>query len=93
MQDTQIRKLNLKYKKVGRVTDVLAFNSGDIAISVETAARNAKIYGTSKTKEILLYIIHGILHLAGYDDLTQKDSKRMQNKQEKVLSEIWNGIT
>ena len=93
MTDAQIRRLNLKYKKVNRPTDVLAFETGDIAISVDTASRNAKVYNTTKTKEILLYLIHGILHLSGYDDSTKKGSGLMQRKEDALLNKVWNSIT
>lgn len=101
VSDVQIRSLNQKYKKTKSSTDVLAFNMiekerfranvrllGDIAISLDAAAKQAKIFGSSRNKEIYLYIIHGILHLAGYRDQSAKESKCMQRKQNKILKAV-----
>lgn len=90
--DSRIRKLNQKYFKTNAPTDVIAFSysrdNADIAISLDTAKRNARIFKSSIKKEILLYIIHGILHLRGYADTTPKEKKRMFEKQEEILKKI-----
>ena len=83
--DSRIKKLNQKYLKTNTPTDVIAFSyskdNADIAISLDTAKRNAGIFKNSLKKEILLYIIHGILHLSGYDDTTCKEkSGCLKNK-------------
>ncbi|MEK6568471.1 MAG: rRNA maturation RNase YbeY, partial [Candidatus Omnitrophota bacterium] len=91
--DSRIKKLNQKYLKTNTPTDVIVFSyskdNADIAISLDTAKRNAGIYKNSLKKEILLYIIHGILHLSGYCDTTPKEKKRMFKKQEEILNKIW----
>ena len=81
----KIRAMNRRYLGKDASTDVIAFQSegrqrflGDIAISTDKAARNAKEYGTTFAQETALYVIHGILHLAGYDDLRKKDSRVMR---------------
>ncbi|OGX44783.1 MAG: rRNA maturation RNase YbeY [Omnitrophica WOR_2 bacterium RIFOXYB2_FULL_45_11] len=90
--DGRIKKLNQKYLKTNTPTDVIVFpyskDNADIAISLDTAKRNARIYKSSLQKEILLYIIHGILHLNGYNDTTPKERKRMFAKQEEILKKI-----
>jgi len=90
--DGRIKKLNQKYLKTNTPTDVIVFpyskDNADIAISLDTAKRNARIYKSSLQKEILLYIIHGILHLNGYNDTTPKGKKRMFAKQEEILKKI-----
>ncbi|OGX40717.1 MAG: rRNA maturation RNase YbeY [Omnitrophica WOR_2 bacterium RIFCSPLOWO2_12_FULL_50_9] len=58
---------------------------GDIVISADTAAYNAGIYRTSLEKEIILYVIHGILHLLGYDDHRPQDIQRMRKKEQEIL--------
>ena len=58
---------------------------GDIAISSDRASRNARIFRTSFDKELALYVIHGILHLAGYRDAKKQDRERMRRKENELL--------
>jgi len=73
MSDREIRKLNARFRKKDKATDVLAFPmgedgmQGDIAISTETAKRNAKRFGVSYKNELKRLVIHGVLHLLGYE--------------------------
>ena len=73
MGDGEIRELNRKFRKKDKATDVLAFPLkeegilGDIAISTETTGRNAKRYGISYKSELKRLVVHGVLHLLGYD--------------------------
>lgn len=91
--DKRMKVLNRQYFMVSSPTDVIAFsyssNTADIAISLDTAKRNAGAYNSPLKKEILLYIIHGILHLNGYDDTTPMKKTRMFKKQEEILQKIW----
>ena len=90
--DEKIKDLNQKYLKRNTPTDVLVFDyrahGAELAISIDTAKRNAQIYHTSLKKEVMLYIIHGILHLCGYDDTTQKAKRKMFKKQEEIFKKI-----
>ena len=75
VSDKSIHKLNKQFRNVDKPTDVLSFpgeetNLGDIAISVETAAAQAKENGLSFETEIAQLILHGLLHLCGYDHET-----------------------
>jgi probable rRNA maturation factor len=92
LNDKEIRWLNRKYLNHDRPTDVLAFDyralGSELAISLDTAARNAKIYNTSLKEEIMLYIIHGILHLYGYNDTTVRARKRMFKKQSAIVKAV-----
>ncbi|HEU5459217.1 MAG TPA: rRNA maturation RNase YbeY, partial [Pyrinomonadaceae bacterium] len=69
-------KLNQQFRGVDKATDVLSFpadeqdNLGDVAISVETATRQAKENGLSFDNEVGQLILHGLLHLSGYDHET-----------------------
>ncbi len=73
MKDKEIRELNRKFRKRNKPTDVLAFPMGeegilgDIAVSTEAASRNAKRFGVSYEQEMKRLVIHGTLHLLGYD--------------------------
>ena len=76
VSDRSIRKLNQQFRGVNKATDVLSFPAdepdslGDVAISVETAAKQAKENGLSLNDEIAQLILHGLLHLSGYDHET-----------------------
>jgi len=103
--DVEIKKLNRKYKKENHPTDVLAFDMhgtrslkrkkcifGDIAISVDTAVRQAKIFNTTRKKELYLYMIHCALHLLGYDDRHTKERRRMEKRQSELMERVWNSL-
>lgn len=91
----KIRSLNRQYLRRDYVTDVLAFDSGDdtrpgqvsgdIAICVDMALRNAKAYQTSLDRELVLYVAHGILHLLGFDDHKPADIRKMRKKEQEIL--------
>ncbi len=84
-----MRALNREYHRTDLPTDVLAFDYGDrradIIISLDTARKNSRLYKTKFKDEVLLYVFHGILHLAGYSDLTPEGRKKMFKKQEGLL--------
>lgn len=64
---------------------------GDIIISLETAARQAEEYGHSLERELAYLTVHGILHLLGYDHMTEDEKKEMRQEEEYILSFL--GIT
>ncbi len=76
VSDKSIRKLNQQFRNIDKATDVLSFpaddetNLGDVAISVQTAAAQAKENGLTFENEIAQLILHGLLHLSGYDHET-----------------------
>lgn len=97
----RIRTLNKRFRKKDRPTDVLAFSMqqgrgtfvhpqilGDVVICPQIAQAAAKIYRTYTEKEILLYLIHGILHLLGYCDRSQAARLRMEKEQLQILKKI-----
>lgn len=87
--DEEIRRLNREFRGKDKATDVLSFPAGevagrakiagDLAISVETAAREAEKRGHSLDLELRVLLLHGILHLAGYDHET--DAGEMERKE------------
>ena len=96
--DSQIKSLNKKFLKRRYTTDVLAFDlsskesparrkniEGEIIISADTAIKNARIFQTSPHRELVLYIIHGILHLLGFDDHRPTDVKQMRKKEIELM--------
>ncbi|MCX5657556.1 MAG: rRNA maturation RNase YbeY [Candidatus Omnitrophica bacterium] len=96
----EIKRLNRCYLKRNRSTDVLAFSMlegdkigsldllGDVAISLDTAKKASRIYGTGFEEELFLYLIHGILHLIGYKDGRAGERKVMEKMQQKILKSI-----
>jgi probable rRNA maturation factor len=77
--------LHRKFLGQSGSTDVLTFQHGEIFISVETARRHAQAFGNSLTRELKLYIVHGLLHLHGFDDQTPPQASKMKTAQEKIL--------
>jgi rRNA maturation RNase YbeY len=82
--DRGIQDLNRKFRSLDEPTDVLSFPAparvtslGDVAISVEFAERQARLRGVSLTQELAYLTIHGMLHLAGLDDLEETDRAHM----------------
>lgn len=96
LNDEEIKELNLNYLGKNIPTDVIAFDlSGknktvlaDIAVSADTAIRNAGIFKTSPLYELYLYIIHGLLHILGYDDARKKEKLIMRKKEEFLLNTL-----
>jgi rRNA maturation RNase YbeY len=100
LSDSQILELNKKYLNHDYKTDIITFNysnelsiiDGEIFISLEDAEINAVRYDVSLRDELLRLIIHGILHLVGYDDKISRDKKKMKLKENYFLKKINNEI-
>ena len=96
--DPMIRKINKNYHASDSATDCITFeytNKGkddilmaDIIVSADTAASNAIIYKTSPVFELLLYVVHGILHIAGYNDQNKEQREFMNKKALNILTRI-----
>lgn len=89
----RMRKLNKKYRGKNRVTDVLAFPGnglGEIVICLREVKKNAKRFGSTFEKELAKVLIHGILHLLGYDhEKSEKEAKEMEEKENQYLKLIF----
>lgn len=70
-------------------TDVITFHHGEIVIGAEVAKRQAEEYDEPLPREILRYLVHGLLHLAGHDDQSPADSKKMEAVQESIIATLW----
>ncbi|MCK4473993.1 rRNA maturation RNase YbeY [Candidatus Parcubacteria bacterium] len=85
----RMREINKKYRKKNRATDVLSFPDnglGEIIICLREIKKNAKKDGFSFEKELTQVLIHGILHLLGYDhEKSEKQAKKMEEKQNYYL--------
>ena len=60
---------------------------GEVVISAETALRHAARFGTSPQHEVALYLVHGVLHLCGYDDQTPKEKRLMRRREAEALAD------
>ena len=92
--DAEMHQLNRAFHATDAPTDVLSFpmdDGGDIAISYETAKRQARDAGWRIADEIDLLAVHGILHLLGYDDLTPRQRAKMWKRQEAILGKAVDG--
>src|SRR5262249_37230130 len=85
ISDRRMVLLHRKFLGQSGSTDVLTFQHGEIFISVETARHHAYAFGNSLTRELKLYIVHGLLHLHGFDDQTPAQARKMNTVQEKIL--------
>ena len=85
ISDRRMARLHRKFLGEAAPTDVLTFQHGEIFISVETAQRHARAFGNSLMRELELYIVHGLLHLHGFDDQTPAEARKMKTAQEKIL--------
>ena len=104
--DETIHALNRDYRGVDRPTDVLSFPSfegealisapdghlGDIMISVDTAARQARELLHSTAREVMFLAIHGTLHVLGYDHMDPSDEEIMTERQRDILKRIEEGL-
>jgi probable rRNA maturation factor len=84
--DRRMGMLHRKFMHQTGPTDVLTFQHGEIFISVETAKKHARAFGNSLASELRLYIVHGLLHLHGFDDRTQAGAREMERAQSKILA-------
>jgi probable rRNA maturation factor len=85
ISDPRMALLHRKFLGQSGPTDVLTFQHGEIFISAQTARRHARAFGNSLMCELKLYIVHGLLHLHGFDDRTTAEARKMTMAQEKIL--------
>lgn len=97
----EIQNINREYRNIDRVTDVISFalednkqglNNeirvlGDIYICIDKMKEQALEYGHSEKRELSFLVVHGLLHLLGYDHMTKEEEKEMFGLQELILNE------
>ena len=101
IDNPRIHEINLTYRGVDRPTDVISFALednktidlgvrllGDIYISIDKAKEQATSFGHSLRREISFLVVHGLLHLLGYDHMTEEEEKVMFAKQEELLQKF-----
>ncbi len=91
--DNYILDVNIRYLHHDYFTDVITFDycegnklSGDLFISIDSVRENSIEFGTEFDEELHRVIVHGVLHLIGYDDHTPEDQKIMRAKEDYYLS-------
>jgi probable rRNA maturation factor len=85
ISDRRMAGLHKKFLGQAGPTDVLTFQHGEIFISVEIARRQGRKFGSPLIQELKLYIVHGLLHLHGFDDHTPAEAHKMKEAQQKIL--------
>lgn len=96
VDDRRIAAVHRRWMGVPGPTDVITFNltagaagadvvAGDIVVSTETARRSARAVGWTPRQELAYYIVHGILHLRGYDDQTPTDRRAMRRRERSLM--------
>ena len=103
VDDERIHEINREYRHIDRSTDVISFamedndqfyvegmprTLGDIFISVDHAKKQAEEYGHSLRREMCFLFTHGILHLLGYDHMTDEQEKEMLGLQDEILGAL-----
>ncbi len=100
VDDATIADLHLRFMGTPGATDVITFpladdddptaaeaTLGEVVVSTETALRQGPEYGLDPLDETFLYVVHGVLHLLGYDDLEEADADRMEARQREILEQ------
>jgi len=85
LSDGKIARVHREFFDDPSPTDVITFQHGEILLGAGVVAANAKRFGRSANEEAGLCVIHGLLHLAGWDDLTAADAKKMAARQEQIF--------
>jgi probable rRNA maturation factor len=85
ISDRRMSRLHQQFLGEIGPTDVLTFQHGEIFVSAETAKRHARLFGNPLVRELQLYIVHGLLHLHGFDDRTPAEARKMKSIQERIL--------
>lgn len=88
VSDSAIARVHEKFTGVPGPTDVITFDHGEIVVSGDTARRGAAKHGHTVVEELALYVVHGLLHLNGFDDREPKARARMH----RVQNRIWRSL-
>jgi len=95
--DDFLKRLNKKYLKRNTLTDIITFSqnegnfiSGDLYISLDRIRENAKIFRVPIKEELARVMVHGVLHLTGYDDHTQREAEEMREREDFYLTRLKN---
>jgi probable rRNA maturation factor len=99
VNDAAMAGLHGQFMNDATTTDVMTFPieldrrghkaiSGEVYVCIPEARRQAKARGSAVEREVLLYALHGVLHLCGFDDRTEQDYRRMHRREDQILTEL-----
>jgi probable rRNA maturation factor len=88
VSDRRIAALHKQFMNIAGPTDVITFEHGEIVMSAEMAARQAKDHGSTTRDELRLYLVHGMLHLLGFDDTTPDAARVMEKTQQTIVERV-----
>jgi len=88
ISDRRMASLHRRFHNQLGPTDVMTFRHGEIFISAETARRYARRFGNSLVQELRLYVVHGLLHLHGFDDRNEIEARKMDLMQRRILGAV-----
>ncbi len=98
VNDRTMSELHVRFMNIPGPTDVLTFPldsdtegrvvTGEVVVCVPEARRRCREHGATLPQELLLYAVHGMLHLCGFDDRTDRDFKRMHRTEDDILARI-----
>ena len=92
VSDSAMARFNQQYHATAGTTDVLSFDygtgHGELIISVPRAVAQARQFRTTPSRELALYVVHGILHLQGHDDLQPAPRRRMRAAERQWLRQL-----
>jgi len=93
VSDVAIARIHDEFMGISGPTDVITFEHGEVVMSAETAQAFAAQYNHTIEEELLLYTIHGLLHLNGFDDQTTVAAARMRRVQTRVWRKVLASVT
>jgi probable rRNA maturation factor len=91
VDDETSDRVHREFMDIEGPTDVITFHHGEIVIGAAVAERQAAAYDEPLAREILRYLVHGLLHLAGHDDAQSAAREAMEAIQEEIVARLWNG--
>jgi probable rRNA maturation factor len=92
VDDETSARVHEQFMGIPGETDVITFHHGEIVIGVDVAFRQAAENGEPPLRELLRYVVHGLLHLAGHVDEQPADRARMEAAQEPLVAALWPAV-
>ena len=92
VDDETSDRVHREFMNIEGPTDVITFHHGEIVIGAQVAGRQAAQYGEPLAREVLRYLVHGLLHLAGHEDAEPDSRAAMESAQEAIVSQLWTPV-